>query len=129
MKPVSQDKFGEEGNCFEACLASILEISVSEVPVIMKGNWLRTGNHWLKEKFNLGLLAVFLPCLSDPPLPMDGALAILFDVGIFYIVTGKGPRGLDHACVAYSGKIIHDPFPQGGGLAKEEESYFLVRLS
>ncbi|OGP46220.1 MAG: hypothetical protein A3K30_03875 [Deltaproteobacteria bacterium RBG_13_51_10] len=128
MIRVYQDKFGEEGNCFEACLASILEIKLERIPTIMKGNWLRTANVWLKENFNLGLLGVFLPSLSNPPLPMDGALQSLFDVGVFYIVTGKGPRGLDHACVADSGKIVHDPHPSGEGLKKEEESYFLVKL-
>ena len=32
MKPIHQTKFGKEGNCFAACIASVLDCEIDSVP-------------------------------------------------------------------------------------------------
>lgn len=40
MKPVDQTTFGfPGGNCFSACIASLLEMPLDDVPYFMHGDW------------------------------------------------------------------------------------------
>src|SRR5260370_22421604 len=57
MKPVTQSLVGEEGNCFAACVASILEMSLVEVPnfCAVDNGWWAAFQAWLAER---GLCAV-----------------------------------------------------------------------
>jgi hypothetical protein len=40
-----------------------------------------------------------------------------------YIASGKSPRGVDHVVIYQSGKMIHDPHPEGGGV---EVKYYMA---
>lgn len=58
MIPVQQTNTGGRGNCMAACFASILEISIDEVPDYRAveaagGSWLNTFNTWLSKHFNV----------------------------------------------------------------------------
>lgn len=125
MKRVYQDQFGSEGNCFEACLGSLLEVPLAEVLYLnpMPGYWFQNITDWLKEKHGLLLIPVIIP----PDYPEGCLLDIFLKAGAYYILCGKSPRNVAHACVAQYGKILHDPHPSGAGLVEEEEAYFLVR--
>ena len=47
---VKQTKFGKgEGNCFPACLASVLELSLEEVPEIRGENWISDTNKFRRN--------------------------------------------------------------------------------
>jgi len=47
MKPVNQNAFTDgTGNCFSACLASILELSIDEVPNFVKDSKGQTFKMW-----------------------------------------------------------------------------------
>ena len=101
MKPIDQDKVGLDGNCFNACLASILELSLPEVPDYRdKGKWLLQYNDWL---LNYGL--TLIPLTYGSWVPKG-----------YSILGGRSARGLDHAVVAWNGKMIHDPHPDKTGL-------------
>lgn len=108
MKPVFQTKFGKpEGNCFAACVASILEASLDDVPHYMGKDWLQQWNAFLAPR-NLGLFCLELPEGTAPPG--------------WSILSGLSPRakalGEDwmHAVVAFNGIVEHDPHPDGGGV-------------
>jgi hypothetical protein len=123
MIPVYQDKFGKpEGNCFAACVASILELSLHDIrgwasaytafcTRIEKGeaeeedeSWWLTFQEFLDP---LGYHAVWF---ADPwNAPVGWAIA-----------QGHGPRGLDHSVIVNSGELVHDPHPKNGGLIKIE---------
>lgn len=61
MIPVDQTKFGDEGNCYQACLASILEIGIDEVPTFSSSsNWVREVQQWLEQR-GLAMLHVNVP--------------------------------------------------------------------
>jgi len=59
MIKIYQTKFGEEGDCFRACLASILELKIEDVPEFKEGHgvWYQKYRKWLQQ-FGLDLLAV-----------------------------------------------------------------------
>lgn len=134
MKPIMQTILStpEEpgiGNCFSACLASLLEIPLEAVPyfAVLGKDWFRPfeqllldnkcaywGQHWPKgEKF----------MVSGTRRPFPG-------VDGYYIVGGASKRSFvtqGHAVIFKDGEMVHDPHPEGTGLAKPEDIYMIVR--
>lgn len=101
MLPVDQTTHGpNDGNCFSACIASILEIPIQSVPrfVNVTPDLLR----WLAGR---GLSATLY--YSDEYVPPGYAIA-----------AGPSKRfaGRMHACVAFDGIVVHDPHFSREGL-------------
>lgn len=113
MKPIYQTKFGmPDGNCFAACLASVLELD--EIPEISgtDEDWFERVNEYL-EPFGL---YYFEFNYADP--------SRTFNFPGYYLMIGPGPRGINHAVVGFDGKMVHDPHPSKGGL-KHIDNYGL----
>jgi hypothetical protein len=114
MIPVEQTRVGSGvGNCFAACLASILEIPVEDIP-----DFLNDGDEFLDQLawflFPYGLVYVQVE-------PDDPIVNRMFMVGqMWHTIEGVSPRGGLHACVGCNGQIVHDPHPGGNGLVKVE---------
>lgn len=112
MRPVDQTTYGiHDGNCFSACLASILEVAIEDVPRFL-------GPYWDD----------FLPWLAD-----RGLSASLYRRGDraprgFSIAGGPSRRfaGRMHACVAYDGIVVHDPHPSRDGLPSGVTEYVVL---
>jgi hypothetical protein len=111
----------EDGDCFSACVASVLEIRLDEVPLF------QTPTHpgfmpWLAER---GLTAMmFDAAQSDKP-----AAEWLVPYG-FSIAVGKSPSGLHgHAVVAFDGEYFHDPSPKAKGLFLDGPPYFFLGIA
>ena len=124
MKPIMQtDLTFETGNCGEACVASILEIELSDIPSLHNPDDPSDGNFYCKNLRNFldkfGLSYIDLRVLDEHD-PAD------FLKDCWIIATGPSPRGTKdwhrHAVVWRNGKIIHDPHPNNEGL-KEIEMY------
>jgi hypothetical protein len=115
MKPVDQTIFGApEGNCLPACIASLLELSIDDVPHFGADNWLDTLTRWLAPRG-------FYPICAT--LPTDWRPAGL------YILAGKSPRGdFLHAVVARGDEIVHDPHPSRAGVLSRHDATLLVPL-
>lgn len=123
MNPVTQTKFGaEEGNCFAACIASLMGISIDYVPdfssVKDKQNhdvhWLQAVDAWLWDK----------------GLRMQIALPEYYPLDCYYLAWGKSPRGLEHSVIYYNGEMRHDPHPDGTGLVTVVDiAYFVQRFT
>lgn len=117
MKQVDQTIMGPEGNCLSACIASLLHLSVDDVPhfVIHEDAWKRM-QQWLYER---GLYPYNF-AVDDP---LDAANT----PDGYYIITGRSPSGpCQHCVVACGPVIVHDPHPKRAGLATRDE--FLVLL-
>ena len=132
MTPVFQTKFGKgQGNCFAACLASLLDLSIEEVPNFCheeRNNtyWMRKVQKWLL-KYDLGIVSLNFYKLED----MKEAIKIgNFPKNVYYIISGQSPRGLLHAVIGQNGEVVHDPHPDGGGIEVEEpcEIELLVKM-
>lgn len=124
MKPVFQTQFlGRKGpgagNCHAACLASVLELPLDEVPNFQEitdddACW-RAEEDWLKAKG-------FFSLSTDPLAELDSYAG-------WHIAMGPNARnGTMHSCVYYGTELRHDPNPEGGGLAEVTYRYFLIPL-
>lgn len=117
MTPTDQTKFGPtEGNCMSACLAAMLEIPIEDVQCEETDNWFKDVNDWLQDNHQLAMMEV-----STIPYWYRG----------YFIVCGKSPRGIEHACIGHvkEGRVavLHDPHPSRDGLLNIDEVYALVK--
>lgn len=144
MTPVYQEIFDSgKGDCFSACLASLLELPLATVPKFRRDNpvprdMMPAARKWLAEQFGLSLVTIQL---DDPESEeFSGADIRLIGAveGTLCILGGKSPNLPDtlHAVVAATDKhgmnfdIVHDPHPSGKGLSGYPlHLYFLVPLS
>ena len=122
MKPVDQTTFGAPGgNCFSACVASLLEIPISEVPYFMGDekdwgvkDWFQDFLAWLRPR---GWWAI--------PIPLRNG----WKPEGLCILSGKSPRGdFDHSVVARGLEMIHDPHPSRAGLDSHKDVVVLVPI-
>jgi hypothetical protein len=105
MIPVTQTITGEQGNCFTACLASILELPIREVPNFAKltnsdEEFFAMVDEWLATR---GLKYSSIPIYNRAVPPVG-----------YGTIEGVSPRGGQHACVAYNGVMVFDPHPKDG---------------
>ena len=113
MIPVDQTKFGPvEGNCFSACVASILEIPLDDVPQFMAGDWWANFSAWCAAR---NVVPRYWPCKAW----CESTDAPFLGVPTGHsIMTGESPRhpGVLHAVVARDGEMVHDPNPSRAGV-------------
>jgi hypothetical protein len=107
MKPILQTKFGEQGNCLQACIASLLEIEMDAVPEFpISGQFLHL-ERFMRQR---GLQPVAYPPERFTP-PYD----------VYYLVWGLSPRGIRHSVIYQNNLMVHDPHPDCSGLTTIEQ--------
>lgn len=114
MKPVDQTRFGgpldppeTRGNCMEACVASIFELSLDDVPALEGDDWAAPLRRWLQARG--------LDCVTVGR-PDDGKGFGAFDLDAWGVLAvpsrfhrmSTGEPAL-HAVVWRAGKVEHDP--------------------
>ena len=111
----------ECGNCFAACIASIMEKPLIQIPnFCAHKDWVLRLNTWLAH---MGLY--YMEFRSEFNHGKE-------DWG-FHIMSGPSPRlkGFYHSVVGFKGEIIHDPHPSRTGLLpcelKEMDWGFIVK--
>ncbi len=114
MKPVMQTILGEDGNCFSACIASLFDLHIEEVPnfvtmVPKDGDWAAPLREWLRPR-GFGFLTIGL----------NGDESILQGLDGYVIVSGQSSRGLYHATIWHRGELVHDPHPSQCGIRSPE---------
>jgi hypothetical protein len=125
MIPVDQDRFGPiEGNCFSACVASILDLNLVDVPRFMDDGerWLNTFFRWLAER---GLQ----PDYYGHPDWCAAESAPSRDIPKGYsIMSGWSPRHENtlHSVVARDGVMVHDPHPSRAGLNGGAQDFITI---
>lgn len=119
MKPVDQTKTldaGERGNCLAACLASLFEMSIDQVPALEElspGAWKTALDEWVSS---LGKELV----RRDPDQ---------YHHNQHYIAVGLSSRGNRHATIGLNGAVVHDPDLAREGLAQFEYIMTLENLA
>lgn len=113
MKPVDQTTFGVPGgNCFSACVASLLHLSIDEVPYFMGAeDWFAYFEEWLQTRNHYPL------CFHLHRYTPRG----------LHILSGLSPRG-PHSVVARGTEIVHDPHPSRAGLLERGDAIVLIPL-
>lgn len=120
MKFVMQDKFGKEfGNCWGACIATLLEIPLEEIPNLNIENQTLVTNNWLAS---LGYGIFECQPLTKETMESLG-------LSTYHIITGDSPRGnFKHAVIGFNGIFIHDPHPDQTGLRSIDSNAFLIKI-
>lgn len=123
MIPVDQTKLYTDqgihnGNCFAACLASLLELPLWMVPpfddMFGRDDHAIRVMEWLERMFNMDIEWV-------EGHPVD----ILPE---FYIVSGISPRGVRHAVIYSKGVLVHDPHFSRAGVTSVDSCRYLTKL-
>lgn len=125
MTPVKQSKLYAKdgihnGNCYAACLASLLDIPLWMVPpfedMFGRGGEYRVRTQdWLRRMFGLRLQETSGHRVDELPE--------------FYIASGLGKRGVHHSVIYSAGKLAHDPHPSDDGIIDVEWCWHLVPLA
>lgn len=116
MIPVLQDSFYDpstpdgqtRGNCWTACIASIVEYALEDVPNFVPihaaggEDWWDHTMRWLYERGYTAKRQQFSELDPDK----------------YYVVSGQSPRFPDigHAVVYRGTNMAHDPYPGGEGV-------------
>ncbi len=121
MRPTDQTRYGERGNCFSACIASLLEIPIEIVPNFISERHdvpqSALLNQWLAP-LNLHALYCETDIMHPEHAVPDG----------FYILTGTSPRGRLHVVIAAGKEIVHDPHPSRAGLTEVDGFVVILPL-
>lgn len=125
MIPVMQTCYGPvDGNCFEACLASVLECELGEIPRQPDGlgtdltSWFQELTEWLGWR-GLGYVQVQMRHDQIAVYPTGDWIAMLDVPG----------HAFGHAVVCRGDKVIHDPdqrFGPGRADLQRLEGMFVV---
>lgn len=131
MKPVYQTIIdSKEGDCFSACLASVLEIPLVNIPNFLKRygqkHMLEQAKYWLLENFGLTLIIV------DVTGPRASLTIHPISRETVFLVSGKSKTFSEghHVVVAKAAgdmnsyKIIHDPNPKNLGIDGDPLCYY-----
>jgi hypothetical protein len=105
VTPVMQTKFGREGNCLAACLASAFDLSLQNVPEF-------EGEYWMTD------LEVWLELMGFRLVHQSSERTDQLGVAI-----GDGPRRLRHAVLWKAGQMLHDPHPDNTGLSQRPDLF------
>lgn len=126
MIPVDQTKFGDEGNCMVAAIASILERPIEDFDELDRRineaerdgrNWFRVLTTWMFRTMHVHAIYIYQPAI--PGYAPAG----------YSIAGGISPRDSSaHAVVYLDGRLIHDPHPSRAGLTHIEEYILLLPL-
>lgn len=109
-----------KGDCFRACLATILELPIQKVPHFALLDFapdvsvsMQCAQAWLEANGYEMWMGIDD---GERPLPLC-------------IVNGLSPRGIKHAVVGdtATGEIIHDPHPSRSGLTTIENRLYLFK--
>jgi len=135
MKPVMQTKFttvdqSVHGNCLAACLASLLEVPLEQVPALedMGTEWFGVMYEFLNQH-GYDYLGTKYTGPSLNPFWWEFLLEAQPGVNGYLIVGGKSPREWvtrGHAVIYKDGAMVHDPHPSNAGLT-EVEHVMLIR--
>ena len=92
MTPVFQTRYGKgDGNCLNACVASLLDLPLSQVPdFCIDGEWFDRLYNFCNER---GLSLMYFPHMENCPVFLSGTHIILLlrleGEDIFHAVVGK----------------------------------------
>jgi len=134
MIPVDQTilhdpKNGKVGDCFRACVASLLELPPETVPhfaELRRDLWFAEFTKWLED---LGYSAIFIDVetiqknVAEPTMVVgDDAIAIAGGIA--------NGRTVPHSVLwsfAGGGRMVHDPHPSRRGIREIRDLTFIVK--
>ena len=101
-----QPSKGIYGDCYRACIASILEKPIEDVPhFLIDDPAQEIYEERIQKFFNESNIArICIPYITNPILHMKNV-----NPGIYYILSGTTSDNIGHSVVCIDDKIVHDP--------------------
>lgn len=131
------DAEGRPGNCYQAAIASVLELPLGEVPhfATFARDWFEQSAPWFRQR---GLIRSFyreqaLKTLTWPLYlaPGDNFWGDRVTHIVASLGAGPSPRGpFRHVVVLDpdTGAMIHDPHPSGAGVLEVDEVELILAI-
>ena len=113
------------GNCFAACVASILELRLSEVCAVSPKDetfWPQ-WEEWLTDRG----LELDYERADDAP-PKGYSIGQGYGDRIYPEGHSMAGRPIAHAAVMFNGVLVHDPYPLKGGFERVK-GYWTIRAT
>lgn len=115
---------GVWGDCHSACLASMLDLPLDDVPHFGEGGpdgqeFNRRVREWLSIR-GLGQASAAFEGELDAVLRMMRHV----NPGVYYILGGRSLTGVNHSVVALENRIVHDPSLNESGIVRPCEDGF-----
>ena len=121
MIPIDQTIIGyRQGNCFAACVASLLELKLEDLPKVettKADQWCRVWIEWGKDHNIDFVILQSVPFWKPKGYSLAGIESPREDVR---------KAGVAHSVVAYNGKIVHDPHPNKDGYQQKILDWILL---
>lgn len=135
MIPVDQQVLhdptkGLFGDCLSAVIASLLNLSVDDVPNFAQITKNDPYDFWEEvQKFCHSKGYVYMASSKENLM-----ISYSEHGDVYHAISGPSPRGVgvNHVVVGKNGRIVHDPHPSRAGLAGSESDWtfaFLVHTS
>lgn len=107
---------GIYGDCHRAAIASILELSLDDVPhfcdlTLFPSDWVLHERKWLHARGLTTITQVYEGRLEDVLNSVGG-----LNPDTYYILGGTSKTGCGHSVVACNGEIVHDPSLTDAGI-------------
>ncbi len=117
MKPVFQDLTQSKGNCFQACVASLFELPIEDVPHLMVFGhlWFDYLQEWLEP---LGYYALDIQYNPSMAQWIKG----------YWIATGVAKREILHSVIYLGDKLVHDPHPSCVGIQSVQSATVFCKI-
>lgn len=127
MKPIYQTiRDFKAGDCMRACVASIFEWPIENVPNFMEDGPSYYGRKLKKWCDSIGITAL--------EIRFDDKETERLIKDCYVVAIGKSPRSTEenefqHGIVWHNGKMVHDPHPSGNGISGKPNQYtiFIIK--
>ncbi len=121
-KPTLQTKFGTEGNCFAAVVATMYPVSIDEIPYIEDSTgWQIDISKWSRDRLGVGFI-----CLGF----QDSIFEHIVNCPLIVLIKSKHPDPaiVKHAVIGKGGNIIFDPMigEVNIPIVEEHEAQFIM---
>jgi len=103
FNPIKQNKFGNEGNCLSAVIATLFDVEMSSIPVFSDDGeyWVVELSKWMANRFGKYVSPIKLTHRDDVFI-FCGSLMIA-------TINSQNPDVDRHAVITKGDKIIFDP--------------------
>jgi hypothetical protein len=121
----TDEKNGINGNCFTACIASLFDLPIDQVP-----HFSSHGENWFKVFYDF-LKTTDFEINGTWHIPTNPKWKSFKGIDGYVIVGGKFPRGTKngHSVIYKDGEPFFDPHPDNNFLLIEEDVYLIERRS